>query len=82
MGKMTRKKMSSIICEIAWNIEQYLMGKNADLFFADMAGIKPENVSDVALKLAIKEFKDALNPNTEGKPGRDWVYGIIAKHLL
>lgn len=81
MKKMTRKKISSIICEIAWNIEQGLTGKNADFLLSDIAGIKHENISDVALKCAIREVKDALDFKSESKPGREWVYGIIAKHL-
>lgn len=69
MNKLTRKKINAIIYDVALDIEQELTGKNVDFLLAEMAGVKPENVSDIALKCAIKEVKDALNPETEGKPG-------------
>lgn len=81
MKNQTKKKMNAIICEVAWNIEQRLTGEKADFLLAELAGVKPADVSDVALKCAIREVKDALNFRSKGKPGREWIYGIIAKHL-
>lgn len=48
----TRNKIYEMICERAYEIENRLSEDN--YFLAKMAGIKPEQVSDVSLKTAIK----------------------------
>lgn len=70
-----------MVKEIAWCIEKGLTGESGDYFAAKLAGIAPSDVSDVAIKIAMQEVKDALNFSQQGKPGREWVYAIIAKHL-
>lgn len=50
------------IFERAYELESRLAEQ--DYFLAKIAGLKPEEVSDIALKLAIKEMKETFS-----KPG-------------
>jgi len=56
-----KKIVETALFERACEIEGLLSEDN--FFLAKMAGVKPEQVSDVALKTAIKEFKKALSTN-------------------
>lgn len=77
--EMTKGKFFSMVHEVAWVIEESL--RKDDYYLASLSGVAPESVEDVAIDMAIKEIKDALNPETPEKNGREWVYAIIAKHL-
>lgn len=76
----TKRLYFDMVKEIAWHIEEGLTGSSGDYFTAKLAGIAPSDVSDVAIKIAMQELKDALN-NEIQKEGREWIYAIIAKHL-
>lgn len=54
----TKQKINNLIYERAYEIEN-LLSEN-DFFYAKMVGVKPEQVSDVALKIAVKELKKTL----------------------
>lgn len=55
LSKKTKEKIQNMIFERAYEIEQKLSDDN--FFLAKMAGIKPDQVSNVALKCAIRELK-------------------------
>ena len=59
MKTETKAKVNAIIFERAYEIECKLSEDN--YFLAKMAGVKPEQVSDVALKCAIKELQKEFN---------------------
>lgn len=50
-----QEKINKLIHERAYEIEQQL--SEDDYFLAKMAGLKPEQVSEVALNCAVKELK-------------------------
>lgn len=50
-----KEKINKLIYERAYEIEQEL--SNDDFFMAKMCGLKPEQVEDVALRVAVKELK-------------------------
>lgn len=55
LSKETKEKVQKMIFERAYEIEQKLSDDN--FFLAKMAGIKPDQVSNVALNCAIRELK-------------------------
>lgn len=59
ISEETKNKLQKIIFERAYEIEEKLSEDN--FFLAGIAGIKPEQVSDVALKVAVKELKKEFN---------------------
>ncbi len=56
MAKTKKQKVQELIYERAFEIEEEL--SKDDFFLAKLTGLKPEQVSDVALSCAIKELKD------------------------
>lgn len=58
LSKETKEKIQNMIFERAYEIEQKLSDDN--FFLAKMGGINPCQVSDVALKCAIREIKKLL----------------------
>ena len=56
-----KKAIDTLIFERAYEIEAKLSADN--YFFAKMAGLKPEQVSDVALNCACKELKKTFEAN-------------------
>ncbi len=54
--KTKKQKLQKLIYERAFEIEEKL--SKDDFFLAKLAGLKPYQVSDVALSCAIKEVKD------------------------
>ena len=58
ISKEAKEAIHKMIFERAYEIEEALSADN--YFKAKMAGIKPEQVSDVALKCATKELKQIL----------------------
>lgn len=61
LSPAAKKKLQKMIFERAYEIEQRLSEDN--FFLAKMGGIKPEQVSDVALKCAIKELQKEFANN-------------------
>lgn len=55
MNAEAKAKVNAMIFERAYEIECKLSEDN--YFLAKMAGVKPEQVNDVALKCAIKELQ-------------------------
>lgn len=55
LSNKSKEQINNIIFERAYEIEQKLSEDN--FFLAKMGGVKPESVSDVALKCAIKELQ-------------------------
>lgn len=58
LSEKTKKKVQKMIFERAYEIEQKLSEDN--FFLAKLAGLKPEQVSDVSLKVAVKELKKKM----------------------
>lgn len=56
-----KNKINNIIYERAYEIETKL--SENDFFLAKLAGVKPSDVSNVSLKVAIKELKKEMNKN-------------------
>lgn len=56
----TKEHINSIIFERAYEIEQKL--SEDDFFLAKLSGIKPEQVSNIALQCSIKELQKTINP--------------------
>ena len=54
-----KDKLHVLIYERAYEIEKKLSDDN--FFLAKLAGIKPTDVSDVSLKIAIKELQKEMN---------------------
>lgn len=52
-------KIDNVIHERAYEIETKL--SENDFFLAKMAGVKPADVSDVSIKVAIKELQKVIN---------------------
>ena len=50
-----QEKINKLIYERAYEIEQQL--SEDDFFMAKMCGLKPEQVEDVALRVAVKELQ-------------------------
>lgn len=55
LSNKTKEQINKLIFERAYEIEQKLSEDN--FLLAKMAGVKPEQVSDVALNCAIREIK-------------------------
>lgn len=55
MKSATKEQINNMIYERAYVIEAQLSEDN--YFLAKMAGLKPEQVEEVALKCAVKELK-------------------------
>lgn len=55
----SKQKIDKMIFERAYEIENKL--SEDDFFLAKMAGLKPDQVSDVALNCAIKELKNNVS---------------------
>lgn len=55
LSNETKQQVNKLIFERAYEIEQQLSEDN--FFTAKILGIKPEMVSDVSLKVAVKELK-------------------------
>lgn len=55
LSNKTKEQINKLIFERAYEIEQKLSEDN--FLLAKMAGVKPEQVSDVALICAIREIK-------------------------
>lgn len=55
----SKNKINNLIFERANEIENKLSENN--FFLAGLAGVRPEQVSEIALKTAIKEIKKTLN---------------------
>jgi hypothetical protein len=51
-----KEKVNQMIYKIAYEIETAL--SDDDFFLAKMSGIKPEDLSQISLKLAIRQLKD------------------------
>lgn len=58
LSQQTKEKVNQLIYERAYEIEVKLSADN--FFLAKLAGLKPEQVEDVALKCAVKELKKTL----------------------
>ena len=54
----SQNKIDNLIFERANEIENRLSENN--YFLANLAGVKPEQVSEVSIKIAIKEIKETL----------------------
>lgn len=61
MKAATKDKINKLIFERAYEIENRLSDDN--FFLAKMAGVKPEQVSNVALNCAIREIKKEFANN-------------------
>lgn len=55
LSEDTKQKIQQLIFERAYEIEQQLSEQN--YLLADMACVRPEQVSEVALRCAVKELK-------------------------
>lgn len=54
-----KEKINQAIYELAYEIEKKLVG-DGDYFLAKMAGVKPSDVREVALKTAIRYYAKIL----------------------
>ena len=59
LSKYKKAKINTIIFRRAYEIENKLA--EGDFLRAKLAGIKPEQVRSISLKLAVKELKKQLN---------------------
>jgi len=54
-----KEQLHKLIFERAYEIEEYLSEDN--FFIAKLCGLKPEQVGDAALKVAVKELQKEFN---------------------
>lgn len=59
LSAKTKKKVDNLIFDRAYEIEQML--SENDFFMAKLCGVKPEQVEDVSLRLAVKELQKTIN---------------------
>ena len=58
MKNQTKENVNNLIFEMAYEIETKL--SNDNYFLAGIAGVKPEEVSDIALQCAIRKLKQIM----------------------